>query len=180
MKSIQLKNTGRYITVFLATLLMCSAVFIYVAPHVGWSVDAIISGSMEPALSVGSLVVTRPIDPEDIRVGDIITFSPIEINDIKITHRVIGIEKSLTTRFFTKGDANPKHDPFKVTPSNLVGKICLIIPFLGNFTQFLKTPIGFASSIILPSIIVLTIYIFALGRALRSMKKSAQLEDLKW
>jgi signal peptidase len=59
-------------------LFMAAAVFTFLAPHFGWRVDTVFSGSMEPELKVGGVVVTRPVEAEDIKVGDIITFhSPL-------------------------------------------------------------------------------------------------------
>jgi len=150
---------------------MVIAVFIYVAPHVGWSVDAVVSGSMEPALQTGSLVVSRPVESEEIEVGDIITFRPALIGENMVTHRVVGIEKNSPISFYTKGDANSKQDPFKIPAKNLVGKICVHTPYLGYVTEFLKTPAGFVFSIVVPSIIILVMYIFSVLRFFAENKK---------
>ena len=71
-----MKKVAWYIGISLIVMFMAVAVFIYAAPHIGWSVNAVVSGSMEPALQTGSLVVTRPMEAEDIEVGDIKTFIP--------------------------------------------------------------------------------------------------------
>ncbi|MCJ7792207.1 MAG: signal peptidase I, partial [Dehalococcoidia bacterium] len=51
-------------------LLMTAAVLTFLAPHFGWRVDTVYSGSMEPELKVGGVVVTRPVEAEEIRIGD--------------------------------------------------------------------------------------------------------------
>jgi signal peptidase I len=63
-----MKKIAWYTVLSLVVMLMVVAVFIYVAPHIGWHVSAVVSGSMEPAIRTGSLVVTCPADPEEIEV----------------------------------------------------------------------------------------------------------------
>ena len=134
---------------------MAAAVFTYLAPHLGWRVDAVLSGSMEPRLKVGSLVVTRPVEPEAIALGDIIIFRRTTVGENLICHRVIGIEESSPLYFKTKGDANDDPDPFIVPAQNVVGKIYLHVPFLGYGTQFLKTPFGFLLALLIPGLIII-------------------------
>jgi len=150
---------------------MTVAVFIYVAPHIGWRVNAVLTGSMEPELKVGSLVVTCPVEPEEIALGDIITFRPVTVGEYMITHRVVGIGKSSSIYFETKGDANAKPDPFTVPAQNLIGKICFHAPYWGFFTQFLKTPFGFLFSVVIPGLLIITMYVIGLWKELANGKK---------
>jgi len=161
-----MKKAIEYLGFIVAVLIMVSAVFTYVAPHFGWRVDAVLSGSMEPRLKVGSLVVTRPVEPEEIEVGDIIIFHPVTVGENPIAHRVIGIDQTSPLHFQTKGDANGKPDPFTVPAQNLVGKICFDIPSLGFFTEFLKTPVGFFFGMVIPGLIIIVLYITSVWRAL--------------
>ena len=161
-----MKKAAEYLGFSIVVLLMAGAVFIYLAPHIGWGVDAVLSGSMEPQLKVGSLVVTRPVEPETIVVGDIITFRPTTVDEDLITHRVIGIGQDSPLYFQTKGDANDKPDPFTVPARNLVGKICLHVPSVGYITEFLKTPVGFLFGMVIPGSILIALYIISLWRAL--------------
>lgn len=154
-------------TVFTAVvLLMAAAVFIYVAPHINWHVNAVLTGSMEPKIKVGSLIVTRPIEPEKVVIGDIILFRPVSVGENMITHRVIGIGQSSSLYFETKGDANDTPDPFTVPAQNLVGKITFIAPYWGFFTEFLKTPVGFLFAVVIPGVVITASYILAILRAL--------------
>jgi len=166
-----MKKMAWYLVLTLAVLFMTAAVFIYLAPHLGWRVNAVLSGSMEPELQVGSLVVTCPVEPEEIVVGDIITFRPVSVGKNMITHRVISIGQSSSLYFETKGDANDKPDPFTVPAQNLIGKICFHAPSWGYFTEFLKTPFGFLFAIVIPGIIIIIIYIGSLLRALTEIRK---------
>ena len=167
-----MKKAAEYLGFAMLTLLMAAAVFVYLSPHLGWRVDAVISGSMEPRLKVGSLVVVRPVEPETIVVGDIITFRTTTLGENSITHRVIVIGHNSPLHFRTKGDANNNLDPFTVPAQNLLGKVCLHIPYLGYFTEFLKTPVGFVGAIVIPGIITIALYIWSLCRELIQNSKS--------
>ena len=166
-----MKKAAWYLVFTITVLFMACAVFIYLAPHIDWRVNAVLSGSMEPELKVGSLVVTCPVEPEAIVVGDIITFRPASVGENMITHRVIGIWQSSSLYFETKGDATDKPDPFTVPARNLVGKICFHIPYLGYFTEFLKTPFGFLFAIVIPGIIIIAMYVGSVWRALANGSK---------
>ncbi|MFC2041504.1 signal peptidase I [Chloroflexota bacterium] len=166
-----MKKTAWYLVFTIVVLFMTAAVFIYLAPHLGWRVDAVLTGSMEPELKVGSLVVTRPVEPETIVVGDIITFRPVSVGENLITHRVISIGQSSSLYFETKGDANNKPDPFTVPAQNLEGKICFHTPSWGYFTEFLKTPFGFLFAIVIPGIIIIAMYVASVWRALANGSK---------
>ena len=169
-----MKKAAEYLGLTIAILLMSVAVFTYVGPHLGWRVDAVLSGSMEPELMTGSLVVTRFIEPEAVVVGDIITFRPTNNGENLITHRVIGIGHSSSLYFETKGDANEAPDPFTVPARNLVGKISFNIPYWGYLTEFLKTPLGFIFALVIPGAILIALYIINVWRALaRNSKQRA-------
>lgn len=82
--------------------------------------EPIFTGSMEPAIRVGSIVVIKPFNPESLKEGDIICFKLSE--PTSITHRIINITDE---GFITKGDANKDPDQWIVrTP---IGFILLII-----------------------------------------------------
>jgi len=80
--------------------------FVIIAAQNGWEFDAVLSGSMEPELAVGGLIVIRPADPQQLNVGDVISFKLPGI-DTPICHRVMDIQETESGRLFTtKGDAN--------------------------------------------------------------------------
>jgi len=166
-----MKKAAWYLVFTVVVLFMAVAMFIYLAPHLGWRVSAVLSGSMEPELKVGSLVVTCPVEPETIVVGDIITFRPVSVGENMVTHRVIGIGQGSSLYFETKGDATDKPDPFTVPAQNLVGKICFHVSYWGYFTEFLKTPFGFLFAVVIPGIAIITIYVGSVWRALGGRSK---------
>ncbi|QIB27756.1 signal peptidase I [Caloranaerobacter azorensis] len=87
----------------------------------------VLSGSMQPNIEVGDLVVIKPVIPKKIRKGDVVTYRLT--NDIFITHRVIEvIDDNEEYLFVTKGDANNIEDNEKINSSQLIGKVFLVIP----------------------------------------------------
>lgn len=90
----------------------------------------VISGSMEPAIPAGSLIVVA--DKDSYASGDIISFN--EAGDkIVTTHRISRIEDTDgVIRYFTKGDRNEEIDPPPVYFNKVVGKVVIVIPKLGK------------------------------------------------
>ena len=87
----------------------------------------LISGaSMQPALVVGDIAITRDVSPDDVEVGDIIRYQK---GDIFILHRVVEVEES-GPNFITRGDANNVNDD-PVLPTQLAGKLVLVVPKIG-------------------------------------------------
>jgi signal peptidase I len=135
-------KVGEYVGIVLVVLLMSMVVLALLAPHYGWRADVVLSGSMEPALPVGSVEVTKPVNPEDIKVGDIITFrSPT--NGKLMSHRVAAVQQDESYQFRTKGDSNEGVDPYLIPAENVVGRVCLEVPHLGRVVEYLKSPMGF-------------------------------------
>jgi len=146
-------------------LLMTAAALTFLAPRFDWSVDAVVSGSMEPELKVGAVVITRPVDPEEIKLGDIITFhSPL--SEKLTSHRVMAAEGGSSFHFQTKGDANEDADAFMLPAENVVGEVCFHIPYLGYVAQFVKTPLGFLLTLCLPGLIIVVMELRNIWRAL--------------
>jgi len=146
-------------------LLIAAAVFTFLAPRFGWRVDAVFSGSMEPELNVGGVVVTRPAEAEEIKAGDIITFYSPRGGQLT-SHRVIAVEDGSSLNFRTKGDSNEDADAFILPAENVVGKICLHLPYFGYATQFIKTPLGLLLTLCLPGLIIIAIEVRNIWRVL--------------
>jgi signal peptidase len=107
----------------------------------GCKIYIVMSGSMEPAIKVGSMVAVRPLEPEEVQPGDIITFRS-ERGSTVATHRVSRVDTENGLLFYTKGDANDIEDPSPVDPRNLVGKVVLTVPHLGYMFAYARTPQG--------------------------------------
>jgi signal peptidase len=105
----------------------------------------VLSGSMEPAMSPGDVVLVAETAPAAVAVGDVVTFTR-EDQDVPTTHRVVDVtQREDGTRVFTtKGDANEDADAGAVLPAQLVGEVVLVVPLVGYVVQFANTPTGFA------------------------------------
>lgn len=93
----------------------------------------IITSSMEPSLPPGTLVIVKPVDPSEIRVGDVITVQLESGEDTVVTHRVSGIAQQLDgdVLFETKGDANDAPDTELRLPVQVRGEVWYSLPYLG-------------------------------------------------
>jgi signal peptidase len=149
-----MKKIAEYLMTGIVIVLLLAAALIFFAPRFGWQVDTVLSGSMEPAIPTGSILVSRTVASDSINVGDIITFSGSGKGRF-ITHRVTAIERTNGIVFTTKGDANNAEDPYPVPAENVVGKVLVHIPFLGFLFSFVKTPFGMILTLVLPGLFII-------------------------
>lgn len=105
------------------------------------------SGSMLPALKINSMLIAKELPSNEIKIGDILTFSGKNA-DVKITHRVVKIENNGES-FITRGDANNTDDPNPVTKDRVIGKVIFSIPFIGLIFKILENPIAIGILVIL-------------------------------
>lgn len=132
--------------------------------------EPVYTGSMEPAIPVGSIVVIKPVDPEALKIGDIICFKLSE--PTSITHRIFNVTDE---GFTTKGDANEDPDQWIVKKENVIGKVILTIPFIGYIGYFVRTPIGFILLIILPASLIIILEIRNIIKELRKKTRTPQI-----
>ena len=112
----------------------------------------VISGSMQPSLHVGDMVVTRQVEPESLRTGDVITYrSGKDLN----THRIVGIDSSPEGIVFrTKGDANSSPDMEPVPSEQVLAKVIYRIPYVGYLVNFVDSRLGRVLFIVVPIIVL--------------------------
>ena len=109
----------------------------------GWRSYAVLSGSMAPAVPVGAAVVTRPVAPAQLRVGDVISFSVASAPGVTITHRVVGIDRppgDSLPRVRTRGDANDTEDPFPPDLRLPVSRVVYWVPLAGYAMIYASQP----------------------------------------
>jgi len=106
----------------------------------GYKGFTVMSGSMQREIPEGSLVITKEVEPADIKVGDDITF--IRDDNYTVTHRVIDItedyEGSGGRGFQTIGIENPEPDRDVVRASNVIGLVKFSIPELGYTLKYIS------------------------------------------
>lgn len=126
------------------------------------------SGSMEPAIQTGSVVVVRPVLPATLRAGDVITFDRTDGLAVTVTHRIVAIEGNPSNPTFrTKGDANANEDPVPVSYTGMGGKVVASIPYLGYVQNALSQPLARALLIGPPAVILTWSYLRDLWRPRR-------------
>lgn len=101
---------------------------------------AILTGSMRPGLPPGTLVVVRPVAPEDVAVGDVITYQLDSGEPAVVTHRVVavGIKADGERTFRTQGDANTGLDVEPVRPVQIRGELWYSVPHLGFVNKYVN------------------------------------------
>jgi len=147
------KNRLFLYTVLITFILIISFFLIFFRPTTlggDTRYEPVLTGSMEPAIPVGGVVIIKPEKYEAIQVGDIICFKFSE--STLITHRVVAINEE---GFITKGDANEENDPKTVKKEDLVGKVALILPLAGYIGSFIQTPLGFILFLFIPAVSII-------------------------
>jgi signal peptidase I len=114
----------------------------------------VLSGSMEPALDTGDMVVDNQIAPIDARPGDIVTFKDPRSHDRMITHRLRSVSiAGGTARIVTKGDANDATETWTVPAGGRIGRVAYRLPMLGYALSVTHGRNGKLFFIVLPALL---------------------------
>lgn len=128
-----MKSKAAVILLRVLGIMMIAAVIVSCCPAAiprlaGYEIYNIVSGSMEPAISVGSVVYVKPCRPHDMKAGDIPAFY---VNEEVIVHRIVRNDINEKV-LYTKGDANAAEDMNPVPYNMVIGRVERNIPHLGN------------------------------------------------
>ncbi|MET1044221.1 MAG: signal peptidase I [Microbacteriaceae bacterium] len=118
----------------LFALMLALAAVVIVVPAMTGSVPlTVLTSSMEPTLPPGTLIVVRPVEVTDIRIGDAITYQIESGKPEVVTHRVVSITSSSDggKTFTTQGDNNDAPDARPVLPEQVQGRVWYSVPWLG-------------------------------------------------
>ena len=125
----------------------------------GHAAFTVLTGSMQPEIPQGSLVIVRTVDPNTINLGDDITF--LRRNHRVVTHRVVEIienyDESDMRGFRTKGTANPEPDIDVVYAGNVIGKVSWHSSELGLFLTWIRARVWFVVAFLAAFIALLAI-----------------------
>ncbi len=138
------------LVVIIAVLLVGLRVF-------GLQTYTVLSGSMEPTYHTGALLYVKEVEPEEVEVGDPITFVLNE-DLVVATHRVIDIDEE-NQHFYTQGDANEAPDGAPVHFENLIGVPVFSIPYLGYVANFIQKPPGLYITIAAGAVFLLLLFL---------------------
>jgi len=111
------------------------------------------SGSMEPTIHVGDVVIDRSLSPLDVRIGDAVTFRDPQDQTKLITHRVHGMHVHPDfVRFATKGDAVNSVQRWDIPVTGHVGRVVAHIPWLGFALFWVSTRLGRLLLLVVPAV----------------------------
>jgi signal peptidase I len=176
------------VTVFMVSACVLAALMV-LPTLLGYERYVIISGSMEPTLSVGTIVYDEVVPVEDISVGDIITFVPPPEYGIDepVTHRVVQVvdlnlgQPDQERMFRTKGDANDAMDPWRmVLDGPDQARVAHQLPYFGYFYMALQVRWVQVLVIVVPAIALVVYVLITMwrvsGDAIKEERAQAQQE----
>ena len=168
---------GIYWVFMAAVLVLGGLLIVSLVPISGVKVKIVKSGSMEPAIKTGSIVVDMPAT--SYRVGDVITFGPDTKTQIPTSHRVVAIAgppaqagEGASAIYTTKGDANDAPDPVSTRLSDIHGKVLFTVPYLGYVLDFARRPLGFALLVGLPALAIILEEAGKIVREVRALRRA--------
>ena len=173
-KAFKILYTTFYIGIIAIIVLLLVALF----PVKGnYQIKIVKSGSMEPSIKTGSVVVIKP--SKSYTVGDVVTFGRDTKTDIPTTHRIVSSRaQDGVIMFTTKGDANEDKDANEIRQSEVSGKVLFDVPYFGYIIDLARKPLGFAVLIIIPALIVVYDEGAKIVKEIRKMrKKKEEVED---
>jgi len=137
----------------------------------GYAYLEVISGSMEPKISKGDIVI---IDTKvsDYRVNDIVTFR--DINDSFVTHRIIEINKN---EIITKGDANNTIDD-PINKDDIVGRYVYQINGIGALIKSLRSPFVLVMILVVGILLCVFVSTDSKGNAILTEEEKEYMEFL--
>ncbi len=121
----------------------------------GKPVLVVLTGSMEPTLGTGDLVIESRMSPLEARIGDVVTFRDPERPERLITHRVRRIDRRPdAVAFITKGDANNTVETWEIPREGSIGRVELRAPKLGYAVSWISTPAARLFLVVIPALLL--------------------------
>ena len=195
-------TTQKKISIVVSVILVLSIILcVYVAIQVmsrgyvnlfGYSLFRVVTGSMEPTIPTGSLILMKHVDMDVVKLGDIICFKAQDtaIFGKMMTHRVMEIlpAKDNGVMFMTKGDANIALDGYLVTSTNFVGKVTWYTgqnSMMAKVFSVFTNKVGFLACIVIPCLLLSSFIMkdcvskmhLELEQAMRELEKTPVRKD---
>jgi len=156
----KLVNLIYTLAIAVVVLIAVATVFTVTQAPGGLRLFVVQSGSMEPSLPTGSVVLVAP--QSEYKVNDAITFfadlskTNLKSPNATVTHRIVKINNDEgRLNFQTKGDANNSPDKDTTPSSAVLGKVIFSLPYFGRAIAFAKTQTGFLVLIVVPGTIII-------------------------
>ena len=134
----------------------------------GYGASVVLSGSMEPTLSVGDLLVIRA--QTEYQTGDIVVY---QSGKMPVVHRIVSIADGSV---ITRGDANNADDePFPMEA--VKGEVIAVVPWIGYGIWALKSPVAIV--VMLAAAVLMTESSFRTGKAEKEAEKEKIKEEIR-
>ena len=185
--SVSAQNTGgsprnamttkatRLLTSMVILGILCLALLILAAPHLGFRLLTVTGGSMGSALPAGSVAVVKSVVVSEITTGDVVAYQRSPEHSSVVTHRVVEVlNQDGQLSLITAGDNNQHPDSYPVPAASVIGTVWFHIPLLGFLLYFVKQPLGYGLLIGLPALLIIIIEIKSIVRQKSSLKKRGQ------
>jgi signal peptidase len=155
MAAVRALRLTAYLAVWVALGFGAGLVALAGAPRLGGLQSfTVMSGSMEPAISTGDVVVERRIRPSQARAGDIVTFNYSPRHEL-ITHRVRSVRtRGAVASFVTQGDANTGMEHWSVKADGTIGRVVYRVPRVGYALVWMRHPVARLLLVVLPAILL--------------------------
>ncbi len=177
-KALKIIGNILYSILFLIVVLMLIIVIIQRTSNNsisigGYRIFAVATGSMVPKYEVGDVLISKEIEPSEIKVGDTVVYKG-EVGGFKdkfVTHQIQSINKQEdgTYKFITKGISNIEADP-EISETQVYGKIIYKVKTLSLISKLISNVYVFYFFIFVPMAII--IY-----KQIRNLIKEDEEED---
>ena len=149
------------------------------ADFFGYKPYIVLSDSMKQIFESGDMVVSKTTDTSGLKAGDIITFrsiDPANYGEV-VTHKI----REVTTyegekAYVTYGVNTGADDAYPVPEDNVIGRYAFNLPKMGYFFQFLKSPAGYFTVILIPFLILIIVQGVKFFRLVKQYKREQQEE----
>ena len=178
---------GNILTVLILIFALCMTAFTIISVRtlggnaniLGYKPYIVLSDSMRDTFQVGDISVSKAVDPATLEPGDIVTFTSIDPDHYGevITHKI----REVTTyegqpAFVTYGTTTGEDDAYPAPFDQVVGEYVFRVPKLGYFFQFLKTPAGYVTVILLPFLVLIGLQIVRFVRLIGQYRKEQKVQ----
>ena len=149
------------------------------ASFLGYKPNIVLSDSMQDTFAVGDLEISKKVDVNTLEAGDIITFKsidPVNYGSV-VTHKI----REITTyegepAFVTYGTTTGVDDAYPVPFDNVIGEYQFRLPKMGYFFEFLTSPAGYITVILIPFLVLIALQAVKFIRLARQYKAEQQAE----
>ena len=157
-------------------LIICLSLFVLTlrflgeSPSIfGYSFYYVLTQSMEPEIMSGEMILGKTVNPEDLQVGDVITYigETGSFKDKIITHKIIEINDDI---FVTQGVANDIPDP-AIYSSQILSRYVATIPVAGKLFSVINSKFGFIFLIVTPLSLLIVNEISIIVKAFKEDKE---------